>query len=155
MNLKEHKRYVLWPNVTHVQSSDEVYGIQKERFREALFSAFLMGGWTVYLDELRYVTSRLGLASEVELLWEQGRSIDVSVVAGYQRPRNIPLLAYDQPEHLVFFKETDAENLSRMAEVVTWLDRKTMIQTIAHLPKYDFLYLNKANERAVISRVER
>src|SRR5581483_599938 len=126
---------------------------QRERFREALFSAFRQGGWTIYLDEIRYITARLGLNAEAELILEQGRSVDVSMLGGYQRPRNIPLLFYDQPEKLFFFKETDGENLSRMAEIVSWLDRKLMVHTISHLEKYDFLYLDKASERALVSRV--
>lgn len=155
INLLEQKKYVLWPRLDNVKTADEIITIQKERFREALFGGFRQGGWTIYLDELRYITARLGLASEYELLLEQGRSIRVSVIAAYQRPRNIPLLAYDQPEHLFFFKETDRENIARMAEVVSWLDRRLMIETISHLQKYDFLYLNKSRERALISRVEK
>lgn len=150
----EDRRVVLWPNIAAMESADEITDLQREVFREALFAAFRQGGWCVYADELRYITGRLNLKSEMELLWEQGRSSDVSVVAGYQRPRNIPLLAYDQPEHLIFFKETDYENLDRMAQVVSWIDRKLLIRTITHLAKYDFVYLNKEEERAVVSRVE-
>jgi len=151
----DDQKIIIWPKIEQLGSADEIALLQRNVFREALFDgAFRQGRWTVYLDELRYITSRLGLASEVELLWEQGRSEKVSVVAGYQRPRNIPLLAYDQPEHLFFFKETDYENLNRMAETVAWIDRKRLIGTIAHLPKYDFVYLNKKNERAIVSRVE-
>ena len=150
----EDRKVVLWPNIASLESADEITALQREAFREALFGAFRQGGWCVYADELRYITARLNLKSEMELLWEQGRSSDVSIVAGYQRPRNIPLLAYDQPEHLVFFKETDYENLDRMAQVVSWIDRKMLINTIAHLAKFDFVYLNKEEERAVVSRVE-
>jgi hypothetical protein len=151
----EDRRVALWPDIRGLKSANEIVELQRERFREALFGVFVQEGWCVYLDELRYITSKLGLSGEVELLWEQGRSLDISVVAGYQRPRNIPLLAYDQPEHLIFFKETDRENLDRMAEIISWLDRKEMIRTIVGLEKYDFLYLNKATETAMISRVEK
>lgn len=154
VNLMEHNKYLLWPRVEHAVSADAILTVQRERFREALFGAFRQGGWCVYINELRYITARLQLASEVELLWEQGRSIDLSVLGEYQRPRNIPLLAYDQPEYLVFFKETDRANLERMAEVVSWIDRRVLIDTITHLAKYDFVFLNKAEERALVSRVE-
>lgn len=154
VDLDKARKYVLWPRLDNVESADEVFGLQRERFREALFSAFRQGGWTIYLDEIRYITTRLGLQQEAELILEQGRSVDVSMLGGYQRPRNIPLLFYDQPEKLFFFKETDGENLSRMAEIVSWLDRKLMVQTISRLEKYDFLYLDKANERAIVSRAE-
>lgn len=150
----EDRRVVIWPNIAFLESADEILALQKEVFREALFAAFRQGGWCVYIDELRYITGKLNLKSEVELLWEQGRSSDISVVAGYQRPRNIPLLAYDQPEHLFFFKESDYENLSRMAEVVSWIDRKVLVNAIVHIPKYSFVYLNKEEEKAMISHVE-
>lgn len=151
----ELDKVIIWPHTEMLSSADEITEMQRLVFREALFSGvFRQGRWTAYLDELRYITSRLKLASEVELLWEQGRSIKASVVAGYQRPANIPLLAYDQPEHLFFFKETDRVNLERIAEVVAWLDRRLLINTIARIPKYDFVYLNKERELAVISRAE-
>lgn len=151
----DDRKVVIWPDIQKLGSADEIEAVQRAVFREALFDgAFRQGRWTVYLDELRYITDRLRLKSEVELLWEQGRSEKVSVVAGYQRPRNIPLLAYDQVEHLFFFKETDMENLDRMAETVSWIDRRLLIRTIVHLKKFDFVYLNKEHERAMVSRVE-
>lgn len=151
---EEDRRVILWPHTEGLKSAAEVLAMQQARFREALFAIFRVGGWCAYLNELRYITARLGLEAEVSLLWEQGRSLDASVYAEYQRPRNIPLLAYDQPEHLIFFKETDRENLDRMAEIIAWIDRKVMIENIVRLSKYDFLYLNKAKEEAMISRVE-
>jgi hypothetical protein len=147
-------KVILWPTMKDVKSADDIIEKQKELFREALFTAFRQGRWCIFLDELRYITDRLNLKSEAELIWEQGRSAKVSLVAGYQRPRNIPLLAYDQPEHLVFFKETDLDNLRRMADIISWIDRAMLIDTISHLPKYDFVYLNKPTETAIISRVE-
>src|SRR5438128_6382557 len=47
---------------------------QSRTIHEALVGVYLQGGWTVYLDETRYITDPgfLGLAKDVELLWQQG-----------------------------------------------------------------------------------
>jgi hypothetical protein len=106
-------RIVLAPRTKGVED----LGHQRDVFRRALASAFRQGGWTVYLDETRYVTDFLGLARDVELLWHQGRSEGATVVAAAQRPSHLPLLAYSQATHLAFWRNSDLRDLRRVGEI--------------------------------------
>lgn len=105
-------RRVIAPRTKGVHDLDH----QRETFSTALSAAFRQGGWTVYLDEMRYVTDFLGLARDVELLWHQGRSEGTTVVACAQRPRHAPLLAYSQASHLAFWRTGDSQDLRRLGD---------------------------------------
>lgn len=130
-------RVILWPTV---RSSNDI-PVQREIFRRALDGVYRVGGYAVYFDEVRYLTEYLQLAPLVDLLWQQGRSLDVSVIAGAQRPSRIPLSAYDQATHLFLWRDNDTNNLRRLSELGS-VDTKAVRQTLTHLPRHEVLYLD-------------
>jgi hypothetical protein len=107
-------------------------GGQQEAFASALSAAYRQGGWTVYLDEMRYVTDFLGLARDCELLWHQGRSEGTTVLAGAQRPRHAPLVAYSQATHVAFWKTNDDQDIRRMSEI-GGVDRHRLAEVVPSL----------------------
>jgi hypothetical protein len=129
---------------------------QARVFREALTSIFRQGGWMVYADELRYLTEFLGLREELELLWQQGRSLGVSVVGGVQRPRHVPLMAYDQATHLFFFHNPDVQTIKRMEEMTGGLDTSLVRDSVISLSSegHEVLYANTVTGQLVITRAE-
>jgi hypothetical protein len=114
---------------------------QREIVRKALVSVYQQGGWTVYLDELRYVTDYLRLARDVELLWLQGRSAGISVIGGTQRPAFVPLAAYDQATHLFFWRDNDRRNLERIGGLGAH-DSQAIAREVASLNPHEVLYVN-------------
>lgn len=128
---------------------------QREVFGEALNRAFRQGGWTLYLDELRYLTDYLGLAREVEMLWQQGRSEGVTVIGGVQRPRHVPLLAYDQATHLFLFHNGDRSALDRLGEIGGGIEADRVRGAVAALDFHEVLYVNTVPPgRMVRTKVE-
>lgn len=126
---------------------------QRDVFRRALNEAYQAGGWTVYADEVRYLSSDLKLAPDLGRLWLQGRSLGVSLIASTQRPRHIPLEAYDQPTHLFFWRDTDLGNVQRIAEISGTVDRKAIIERVPRLPRHQFIYANTRTGEIVESKV--
>lgn len=131
-----------------------------EIFQDALMRCFDQGGWTVVLDEARYLSRDLNLEGDMQLLWLQGRSLGISVVAGTQRPRWIPLEAYDQATHLFFFKDTDRANVDRQAELAG-LNRQAIQEIVPRLRMVnpgtrasEILYANKDTDELVTTHVE-
>ena len=90
--------------------------IQRGEIKAMLEDTYRQGGWTVVLDELRYVTDILRLKRHVQLLLLQGRSLGVSVVSGSQRPRHVPLEAYSMARHLFLWQTTDRQDLRRIGD---------------------------------------
>jgi DNA helicase HerA-like ATPase len=112
---------------------------QREAFREALIDIFESGRWCVYADEIRYITQFLGLQTEMELLWLQGRSLKVSVVAATQRPVSIPILAFEA-QHLFVWRFSEKRDIDTISEFTGTLF-PVVRQTIPRLPKHEMLHI--------------
>ncbi|HEX6461132.1 MAG TPA: hypothetical protein VF032_19605 [Thermoleophilaceae bacterium] len=112
-----------------------------QRFRQALNDIYDVGNWTVYADDVQYMSDQLGLRDEFEELWMLGRSEGVTVVASSQEPVNIPLMAYGMATHLFLFRNDDLVRARRMAELAGG-NREIVQHTILQLPDHEFLYLN-------------
>jgi hypothetical protein len=135
-------------------NASEIHGAHKRFFSHVLTEAYSQTGWTLVCDEVRYLADTLKLAPELETLWLQGRSLGVSVVASTQRPRYIPLSAYDQATHLFIWRDTDRSNVSRLADIGGTVDRSAIMNRIPSLPRYQFIYVNTRTDDVRESKVE-
>lgn len=84
--------------------------------------AFQQGGWTVFIDELFYVTDVLRLKVHTEMLLTQGRSKRLSIVNGMQRPVNVTRFAISQATHVFCFslENKDAKFVSEATSEQMW-----------------------------------
>jgi hypothetical protein len=146
------RKVLLWPHLDGIAARD-VKPFQREVFGDALNEIYQEGAWAVFLDELRYITDILNLDEEYELLMQQGRSLHISVLGGTQRPRFIPLVAYDQATHLFFWRENDNENIKRIAGI-GWSNREEVEAIVSSLPPKTFLYLDTRTGKMAISKVK-
>jgi hypothetical protein len=151
---KELKRVVLWPKM----ESPEDMGVQAKVFGQALRGIFRAGSFCVFADELRYLCETLRLRRYFELLWMQGRSLGISLVASAQRPAFVPTLLYDQATHLFFWRDNDELNLKRIGGI-GWLNSQEIRKRVASLPYIPehgghFLYINTRTGLMVVSKVE-
>ena len=113
---------------------DPVYDEQIPEIVEAFELIWKQGGWTVYIDELFYVSSVLKLDFWVDRLLTQGRSLGITVVCGMQRPVRVTRFALSQAKHVIAFslEPRDARALSeatseRLERVVTELGRHEFV----------------------------
>ena len=130
-------RVVFWPR------NEDAGDIPKQQvaIRDLLLQVYRNGGYAVYFNEIHYVTKFLKLEPLVDLLYRQGRSLGVTVIAAAQRPFHIPLVAYDQARHVFFFQENDDTNLRRIGSIGSIANR-AIRQQVARLETYQVLYLN-------------
>jgi hypothetical protein len=131
-------RWILWPR-------NEEHGDlpkQREIFGRALADAYRTGGWCIIADETRYVTDFLKLARHMELLWLQGRSLNVSVVALAQRPRHLPLAAYSQASHLYLWNVRDRTDIKRLADIGGRVELRRLAYGLGQLDKHSHLYVD-------------
>lgn len=147
------RRWLIRPDFSPHMTADEIKAVNREIFREAMMRAYREGGWTLFIDEGRYITDFLGLKSESVLLLTQGRSQGNSVIMGTQRPRHVPLEAYDQASHLFFWKDPDLQNVQRVAELAG-IPKKEVAEIVQSLDWHDFLYVSTRTGETLISRVE-
>jgi energy-coupling factor transporter ATP-binding protein EcfA2 len=141
LNVEVAQRVVFRPAFPRRATAAALKQSHKVAFRDILTRAFAQTAWTVVIDELRYVTDFLGLTDEVMLLWLQGRSQGNTVVCGTQRPRHVPLEAYDQATHLFFWHDPDHDNVDRVAKAAS-VNRRAVQRTVPNLTHHDVLYVN-------------
>lgn len=96
------------------------------------------GGWTVVIDELWYVEKRLKLGQMVERLLTQGRSKDISVIVGMQRPAQISRFAISQCTHLFSFR-VEGRDMMTIKESTT----PRIVEPIQNLSGHSFVYYNR------------
>lgn len=132
------------------QAQDE----QRAKFQELLLTLFNEGGWQVYGDELRYLSDNLKLKQEIELLYLQGRSSGITMVASTQRPVSIPVVSFESASHLFLFRMTDQTNIDRAAEFES-ANKPLLRYLLPRLPFHEVLYIEARTGRMIRTRVNR
>lgn len=132
------ERIVFWPNINKFADVAN----QRAEIRRVMSDVYEAGGWTLYLDEALYITQFLKMQKEMELLWYQGRSLGITIVAATQRPRHLPLAAYSQASHLYIWKTRDKTDLKRLSEISGNLDVREIERNLQALPKHCCLYVD-------------
>lgn len=109
---------------------------------EMLDRAWRDGGWTVVIDENWYAEAHLGLKPYIVRLLTQGRSKDISVVVGMQRPVDISRFALSEITHLFVFR-TEGRDLKFSLRDST---NDAIVPAVRALRGHDFVYYNAAKD---------
>lgn len=143
----QHAKLILWPRLKRMEHQD----MQRRAIGHGLQTMFTQKNWAINADEVSYISNDLKLEPHLKLIWHQGRSLGISLVAGTQRPAFVPLLIYDQSTHLFFFRDNDETNLRRIGGI-GWINAREIRETVARLPKHYFLYINSRTGEMKISK---
>jgi energy-coupling factor transporter ATP-binding protein EcfA2 len=121
---------------------------------QALRSAFRRGNIVVVLDETRAIAGKypnLALDEPAHVLWQQGRSKDVTVIAGAQSPVFLPSAFYDESRFLYVGFIADQRRLKRVGEIAADVDE--MLQVAASTQEHEFVFAErKRNAKPAIVR---
>jgi hypothetical protein len=128
MENERHTRILLEPRYS--QHAIEGYGMLERAWRQ--------GGWTVVLDEGWY-SERLGLEPYTDRLLTQGRSKNISVVFGQQRPVTTSRFVISQATHVLCFR-VEGRDVKTMAEATS----PRIADVLEDLRKRQFAYFNRA-----------
>lgn len=153
-----HERYVIFAPTLNVprnasereEADAEVE--QAEKFRRALAQINESGGWCIDSDEIATIVNDMGIKRTINRLYREGRSEHISLVAGTQRPREIPLVIFQNSKWFFMWQIADQEDRRRASEY-TGPMRAVVDYTAARMPRYEFLCLHKPTQEIVRSRV--
>lgn len=130
-------------------------GEQRREIESALTGIYNQGGWLVLLDETKHIAKYLSLESEIELLLHQGRSEGVTVISAVQRPRHVPLMVYDQADHIFMWESRDHRIRERLSEIGGKVDPDLIEHGLRNLPdRHSFLYIRPATGTVIQSKVD-
>lgn len=141
LNPEIANRFVLRPPFPKDAGAADLRDAHRESFRHGIMRAFRQTGWTLAIDEARYICHFLGLQDETMLVWLQGRSQGSSIICNTQRSRFIPLEAYDQATHLFLWTDPDLSNVGRNADLAGF-NRDAVLDAFPTMTKHDVLYIN-------------
>lgn len=138
---EEMPRRLLWPDATQLNSEPE----QMRVFGKALGDIYAQGGWCPVFDDYWYLAHILGFEKQTKKYLANARSNYIPMVICAQRPAGNRLVElFDQSTHLFFFRDNDEPNLKRIGGV-GWLNAGPIRSFVAHLDRYQCLYVNTRN----------
>jgi hypothetical protein len=151
LNFKEHPRIVYKPAITGL--SRELIKPQAAGFSAVLDLIYALGKVCVYCDEIRFLTDNLGLRTEVETLWLQGRSNRITMVAATQEPVAVPRVVFNQIDHLFIWKYSQRER-TKIAAEMTGNSYELAREAIPRLAKHEALYCRLEDDELAKTRYQ-
>jgi energy-coupling factor transporter ATP-binding protein EcfA2 len=148
-------RFCIWPEMRGLIDIPQ----QREVIGTALDTMFRQGGRSVLIDETHYVAEMLRQQHRLKLWWQQGRSINCSLIAGFQRPAWVPRDAYSAASHLFLFGTADDTD-SRALGGLGGLSSRTIRYAVEYLAadperRHHFLYVGTRTGTMLRSCLER
>ena len=133
---------------------DPPYEYQLEEFWNAFEKVWKQGYWTIYLDELFYLSKLRDarnhkLNDQIEKMLTQGRSKKITVVAGMQRPVQVTRFALSQATHIISFT---GEN--RDAKILKESVNEDFGNAVMQLPRYSFAWYYRPKREIWIGNVQ-
>lgn len=130
---------LLW--VKQRKTIKETLEVQRSTFRHALNMIVEQEGWTLWIDEAKYLSQMLGLKEELTYCVEQLRSLNSSVICGAQRPAFLPPSVISGSDHLFIWKTTDRKDMEKLGDI-GGVDANIIRQEVKSLGKHEFIYVN-------------
>ena len=133
-------RYVVGPRV----SRHEDHKVLREVTKEALDSAYNMGGWTVYADELQIMTDHrmMNLRKEADRMLIAARDKGLSFVSSYQAPSWVTPHAAKMSTWVFVSYTRDTDVVNRLAEILG-RPKPEIRGAVAGLDRYSWLCVGR------------
>jgi DNA helicase HerA-like ATPase len=130
------KQVIFWPRFA--KDVRRAAYAQRLAFDPVLADIFADGNRVVYIDEAFYFTDTLGLGSTLKQYWTQGRSVNLIVVAGTQRPRGVPREMFSEASWFFAFRTADEDELRRVSEI-GGVDTRWLREVMRTLKPHEFV----------------
>lgn len=131
-------KVIFWPKVPRGGTAADALVAQRRAFRPVLAELFEEGNRTLYIDEAAYFAQDLRLEDELRRLWQMGRSQNLIVVAGTQRPTGVPRPMFSEPSWFFAFRTADEDELRRVSEI-GGVDTKSLRTVMRRLAPHEFV----------------
>lgn len=101
------------------------------------------GGVSFAVDEATGASEQLGLKKPLTLMWDEGRSNDVEMLAGIQRPAHVPKSSYNAARYLAIFGSyNDPDDVLALSKMAGYANRQQIREEMQRLPEHHLLLVN-------------
>lgn len=129
------------------------FASQQIAIYKLLNDVYQHGGWTVYFDDLVFLTGTLRLKEPVRMFYTQVRSQGVSIVSSLQRPFWAPLEAVSQSTYALVFAVHDEHDIHRLSEGLS-VGYRELLASIKELGPFEFIFLRTGKQPVKVSKKE-
>lgn len=129
------EQVIYWPHFGDVRTAAMR---QRRALEPVLADIFADGGRTVYIDEVAYFTDALKLDRVLKQFWAAGRSQNILMVAGTQRPVAVPRAMFSECSWFIAFRTADEDELRRVGEI-GGTDSRIIREAMRTLKPHEFL----------------
>lgn len=147
-----HERILLWPRAA--KKIPATYQRQKQVFTDALDMVANEGGWSVWLDECKYLAEQLGLTKRLTYCLEQLRSVNGTIISGAQRPVWLPRSVLSNATHVFLWRSNSREDAGRLADI-GGVDARIVSREAKQLAPHEFIYVNARTGTLFKSQVKK
>lgn len=144
------ERVIFWPPFGDVKS---VTSRHRDVMGDVLADVFHEGNRVVYFDEAYYMADDLGQEAIMRKMWQMGRSQNLVVVAGTQRPVAVPRPMFSECSWFFAFRTSDEDELRRVGEL-GGTDTKLLRSIIRTLRPHEFVACQTRTGRMVRSKMK-
>jgi len=160
---KEERK--LWPGFIHAKSATAMDDLRHSRIflepdrtsraEQARQGAAMLKrvwdqtAWTCVIDEHWYA-EMIGLKTPIEQMDTQGRSLDITMIHGMQRPAQISRFVLSQSTHAFIFR-LEGLDTKRIKESLS----ESIVPLMAQLKEYECVYFNRKRRLATIVNAQR
>jgi hypothetical protein len=125
---------------------------QRREFKAAYDRAWHEGGWTVVVDEAFFQTKKLHLGDDIDMLVTQGRSKNLTMVVGCQRPAWISRFPLSQATYSFVFS-CEGRDLKVLGEAFS----PRIIKPVQELDstKHDFVFFDRRTKEVKTGNANR
>jgi len=128
-----------------------------EGMREAIYKVlsdvFIIGGWTIYFDDIAFISGTLKMDRQLRMMYTQVRSNNTSLVASVQRPFRVPVEVVSQSSFILLFKTNDDKDIERVAQETGQSVSKLKYQA-KQIEQYQFLFIEHGKEPVLVQAKE-
>lgn len=142
------EQVIYWPRFGDVRGA---HVRQRAKFEPTMAEIFADGGRTVVIDEVAYFHEDLKMGTMLRQYWQQGRSQNLLVIGGTQRPRGVPRQMFSECSWFIAFRTADEDELRRVGEI-GGTDSKVIREAMRQLEPHDFLAVRTRTGEMVRSR---
>jgi hypothetical protein len=136
-------KWILQPKLVNMRE-------QRLQFSHAFEQAWKEGGWTVVVDETFFLTHKLKLGDDLDMLLTQGRSKHITMVVGMQRPAWISRFSLSQATHAFIFR-CEGRDVKSLSDSLS----PKIVKPVQELTGHDFVYFNRATREVITTNANK
>lgn len=139
--------WVLWPKLNHEpdRDADKLY----HEFRKGYLESLKRGRRIIVCDDMIALAKWLGLGSEIQYLYWNGRSDMCGIWGAIQRPAHAPGEAYSQSHHIFMANSPEKRDRDRYREI-GGVSSETVEYNLGRMTKFQWLYVHRESGGCVI-----